>query len=307
MNPSAHTVPPAALANALSSELGCGTHELRLTPLSGGCINHAFRVDGPGDRIGFLKWRRSAGEAVFEAEADGLAALRRIPGLRIPDVWAWHDSGPYSWLLMEFVPAARPTPEYWERLGAGIAALHSAGPGPELETGLSGWPRDNWIGSLPQSNGPMEDWAEFFTERRLRPQLRMALGNGRLADGALWDDFLVVAGQLLRQVAEPVSQLHGDLWNGNVYSDTDAQPVVIDPAVYVGHSEVDLAMADLFGGFPSDFHRAYRERMPVPAEYERTRRPLYQAYPVLVHVNLFGGGYAAHAEEVARRVISAGR
>lgn len=295
--------PETILAAAVASEWQCSAADLSLTRLAGGCINDAFRVDRPDGRSGFLKWRADGRESFFAAEADGLAALRSSPSLRVPEVWAWDDTGALPWLLLEFVAAGQPSTAYWQALGAGIAELHrTVVPGWDMD--VAGWRRDNWIGTLPQSNRRTVDWSGFYVEERLGPQVAAALSHGRLRGPSFWDDVLNAAGEVASQVSEPPSLLHGDLWSGNVYPDGDGQPVVIDPAVYVGHREVDLAMTDLFGGFTPAFHEAYRNHTPVSEAYARVRRPLYQLYPLLVHVNLFGGGYAAQAKTAGERVLA---
>lgn len=298
--PEAH----AFLLSALAHELNCSADQILLVSLGGGCINRAYRVEVPDRAPGFLKWHaRPSSAGVFEAEADGLAMLATVPGLRVPEVWAWDDSGAVPWLLMEFVEAGPPSLDYWRDLGSAVAALHggaSANP-----PALPGWHRHNWIGSLPQSNTRRETWTDFFVDQRLRPQLDLAFQGGELTDRDFWDEVVAVAGRVLTEVVEPLSRLHGDLWNGNAYPDRRGRPVLIDPAVYVGHREVDMAMVDLFGGFAPGFHQQYRTLLPISGQYERVRRDLYQLYPLLVHVNLFSGGYVQQAERTARGVLHA--
>jgi len=289
------------LRHALAHELDCSPDSVALEPVPGGCINRAFRVDRPGSPPGFLKWQEGPGGSCFSAEADGLDALRRVPEIRVPEVWALDDSGALPWLLLEFVAAGPATGEYWERLGRGVAAVHA----PRSEP--AGWNTDNCIGTLPQANSPRSAWSIFYRDLRLLPQLELAFASGALRPrGEDWQALLDLVDPLLRSDTESMSLLHGDLWSGNVFPDRSGQPVLIDPAVYMGHREVDLAMADLFGGFAAGFFSAYQETLPVPAEYGRVRRNLYQLYPLLVHVNLFGGAYADQALTAAQRVLRAG-
>jgi fructosamine-3-kinase len=169
-------------------------------------------------------------------------------------------------------------------LGRMLATTHR-NPGPRF-----GWHRDNYIGSTPQQNGWRDDWREFWLERRLRPQLELAARNG-------FD--LPPPGILVLERHEPQpSLLHGDLWSGNAGFSAEG-PVVFDPAVYYGDREADLAMTELFGGFPREFYRAYDEAWPLDEGYER-RKPLYNLYHLLNHLNLFGGGYLGQVESTLR-------
>lgn len=275
--------------------------------VGGGCINPSSRVETARGKVFFLKWNPSSPRGMFAAEADGLEALaQRTEGeLRVPEVIGVGEgsggAGP-AWLLLEFIGAGREAGEWGQRLGRGLASLHRPAEEPW------GWSRDNFIGSLPQSNGPAEGWGVFWRDRRIGPQLRGARRRGHLegSRGTVLDELLERIPDLLAG-AEPEgpSLLHGDLWGGNVYPDGEGRPVLIDPAVYRGHREVDLAMSELFG-FPAGFLPAYREARPVDGAYDRFRRDLYQLYYLLVHVNLFGAGYEAGCLRAARRALGAG-
>jgi fructosamine-3-kinase len=151
----------------------------------------------------------------------------------------------------------------------------------------------------------MDDWPRFWWSERLEPQLALARANGQLPGlEAEWDTLESRLPTLLEgAAADGCAILHGDLWSGNVYPGPDGGPVLVDPAVYRGHREVDLAMTELFGGFPGSFYDAYRERRPLVEGYEAVRRNVYQVYPLLVHVNLFGGGYVEGAAASLRRAL----
>jgi len=200
------------------------------------------------------------------------------------------------------VATGRASRSYWEALGTGLAALHAP------TSGDPGYERDNFIGPLPQANEPLAGWAEFWIARRIQPQVDLAAAAGLLdAQDRAWRsvaDAVLAALDSAPDSGAP-SLLHGDLWSGNVYPDADGRPVLIDPAVYRGDPEVDLAMSELFGGFDREFTRAYRSARSVPERYDRVRRSIYQLYPLLVHANLFGAGYAASARATADRIISA--
>ncbi|HYH82687.1 MAG TPA: fructosamine kinase family protein [Longimicrobium sp.] len=273
-------------------------------PVGGGSISRAWQVE-TADGAAFLKHHASAPLEMFAAEADGLNALRAAVGgdLRVPGVLAIGvDDDGGGWIALDWLEPARPGKDHGERLGRGLAAVHRNGAGGGWGWG---WERDNWIGSLLQANGGAASWPEFWRDRRLAPQLALARKSGRLpGTEAEWDRLSHRLPDLLRAGEEDGPTLvHGDLWSGNALS-TAGGPAVIDPAVYRGHREVDLAMAELFGGFDARFFSAYHEAWPLLPGYAECRRGIYQLYYLLVHVNLFGGGYVAQTAAVLRRVLA---
>jgi len=298
--------------SALEAATGKATRILSADPVGGGCINPSAKLkSGSGDWF-FLKWNTASPQEMFRAEADGLAALADPGAVRIPRILGEGGSGTQAdpgWLLMEFIPQGCPGSDYGSRLGEGLAALHSAG-----STGLSaeearpfGWHRDNFIGSLPQENGPADDWTDFWRDRRLEPQLRMARDQGYFSgeQGRILDDLLSDLETIMADAGyEGPALLHGDLWSGNFYPGPNGEPVLIDPAVYRGVGEVDLAMMELFGSLPRGFEEAYGNTRPIRPEYDAFRRALYQLYYLLVHVNLFGGGYVSGSVAAARRALA---
>jgi fructosamine-3-kinase len=289
------------LGQALEAALGRPTPIVGAQPLTGGCVNPSARImTEQGDRF-FVKWNPRAPAGLFAAEADGLRALAAARALRVPEVIAvgGGDHGP-PWLLLEFVEAGRPARDYAERLGHGLAALHrSAG------SSAWGWERDNFIGPLPQSNASAATWGELWRDERLEPQASMARARGHFGsqDAALLDRVIERTPELLADLDEAPSLLHGDLWGGNVFADGDGRPVLIDPAVYRGHREVDLAMSELFGGFPSGWPSAYDDAWAIDPGYARFRRALYQLYYLLVHVNLFGASYESGCIRAAKEAL----
>jgi len=242
-------------------------------PASGGCIHDCYRVTIGGTRR-FLKTNDARFADAFAAEADGLAALRSA-GLRSPEPLAHGVAGGQAFLLMEFLQLQ--SNGDFAALGKMLAAAHH-------HSGTRfGWRRDNYIGATPQANGWCDDWAEFWRERRLLPQLELAKRNGfDLKINSL--DFV------LEKHRPQASLLHGDLWSGNAAFTCVGEPVVFDPALYYGDREADLAMTELFGGFPREFYKAYSEAFPLLPGYV-ARKHLYNLYHLLNHLNLFGGGY----------------
>lgn len=270
----------------LAAALGSPIRDVRA--MSGGDINDAWRVVLADGRAVFVKTNDDAEPEMFAREAEGLSWLAEANAVRTPRVLA----ASASFLALELVEPGRRAPDFADRLGRGLAAVHHFG-----ADGF-GWRADNFIGSLPQDNAREPDWPTFYVRRRLEPQLRTAVSRG-LASPAMRRDFsrLFARIESLLGPSEPPARLHGDLWGGNCHVAPDGEPVLIDPAVYGGHREVDLAMMQLFGGFPERAFAAYDEAWPL-AEGWRERTPLYQLYPLMVHVNLFGGGYVASVERI---------
>jgi fructosamine-3-kinase len=267
-------------------------------PVAGGCIHGSYRVRGE-DGWYFVKRNGADQLPVLRAEAQGLRALLGADVLRVPRPWRCGADEAHAWLVMEWLELGKLERSGARRLGEALAHLH------RVRGDRFGWHEDNFIGATPQANGWSHDWPEFFRDRRLLPQLRLAHERGYR--GRLQQDGEQLAGELeaIFDGHRPVpSLLHGDLWAGNCAADDQGRPVLFDPAVHYGDRECDLAMADLFGGFDRRFYTAYDEVLPRPAGYER-RRDLYQLYHVLNHLNLFGGGYLAHAERLLRDLLRA--
>ena len=286
----------AGLRQALAAALGSDVGDAR--PLAGGDINQAYEIRlGDGRRL-FAKTNARSPRGMFAAEARGLAWLAEAGALRIPAVVAVSEpDAAAQFLVLELVETGRPARDFDERLGQGLAALHRFGaPG-------FGVDHDNFIGRLSQSNAPEPTWPAFYRTRRLEPQLRQAVDAG-LASPRMRQGFQRLFAELdgLVGPAEPPARLHGDLWGGNLLCDADGAPCLIDPAVYGGHREVDLAMMRLFGGFGARVFAAYEETWPL-ADGAAQRIPLYQLYPLMVHVNLFGGGYVGSVESALARLV----
>lgn len=262
--------------------------------LGGGCISPAYRIScADGARV-FLKTAPpGASAAMMAQEAFSLARMAETNTVRVPRVLAVRE----SWLAIEWLEPGRSTDAAWAALGAALACLHRSS-APQY-----GWPSANFIGSLPQANEPTAEWPTFWREQRLRPQLRLAGAQLGAASVQGFERLLDELDERLGAAAQDgPSLLHGDLWSGNVHFTTEGG-ALIDPSCCYGHREVDLAMAALFGGFPAAFFDAYSADWPLTAEAE-ARRPIYQLYYLLVHVNLFGGGYVAQTRRVLDSVLS---
>jgi len=225
---------------------------------------------------GFLKEGAPARADAFAAEADGLEALR--PHIHVPRVLERGLNDGRAYIRLEFLHLGKSG--NWSDLGRMLANLHrQAGP-------RFGWARDNYIGRSPQQNGWCDGWIEFWVTRRMEPQISWAREKGF--------DVSMPSMRLLENHKPRPSLLHGDLWSGNA-GFTAEGPVIFDPAVYYGDRETDLAMSELFGGFPREFYRAYDEVFPLEPGYEK-RKHLYNLYHLLNHLNIFGGGYLAQVK-----------
>lgn len=265
------------------------------TSVGGGCIANGQRLVFPDGRKLFLK-SGPLSAVMFTAEAAGLACLAGSgTRVHVPRPLAvGPESDPY--LLLESVESGERGPAYADELGVGLVEIHRT----SNDRGY-GFDHDSFIGSTPQSNEWSKHWIEFFGEQRLRFQLEIARRNGRL-DGRLGTAIESIIDRLGDLLPEPErsSLIHGDLWGGNLMSRDDGVPVLIDPAVYYGHREADLAMTRLFGGFPARFYDSYREAWPLEPGFDE-RVDLYNLYHMLNHLNLFGGGYLGGVQSIVRR------
>ena len=250
----------------------------------GGCINHGGICVTSSGSI-FLKWNdRKKFPEMLKVEAKGLSLLRTGTPLRLPKVVHVGEVDDLQFLLLENVSEGRPKKTYWETFGRGLATLH------QNTSETFGLDHDNYIGSLRQTNMPSQTWLDFFVEQRLRKQLQMAFDSRKIENGLIkkFESLFARLDSLLSK--EGPSLLHGDLWGGNIMTDDVGDPVLIDPAVYYGHREADLAMTQLFGGFDISFLKSYDDAFPLSPGF-KDRFDIFNLYPLLVHVNLFGAGY----------------
>lgn len=280
---------PRVVAEAALRAAGLGALA-RLQAVGGGDIAAAYRVETAAGRA-FLKI--GAATHPFEAEAQALEEIAASGAIRAPRPLACGVADGAGYLLLEWIDLAANGD--WAAAGRQLAALHACA------RPAYGWGRDNSIGASAQFNAACATWAEFWRERRLRPQFALARRRGLSGLGALEEAACRASDALLAGHGPPASLLHGDLWRGNLAFDSAGRPVVFDPATYHGDAETDLAMTRLFGGFPPPFYRAYDEARP-PAAGSAARLPLYQLYHVLNHANLFGGGYVAQAAAMIERL-----
>lgn len=294
---------PAALAVARA--IGEATGE-RYTPtseepVSGGCIHTAMQLEGrtsSGAPRYFAKVNEADREPMFAAEAEGLRAIAAAGALTVPEVITHGEDGERAWLVLEWLDLVALDAGSAAKLGHALATQHRK---PQEKFG---WERDNFIGANPQANGWSDDWLAFWRARRLDPQLRLAARNGlpsRMIDRG--ERLAADCGAFLAGHRVEKSLLHGDLWGGNAAALEGGAPAVFDPAVYVGDREADVAMTELFGGFPAGFLAAYRADWDLADGYT-VRRDLYNLYHVLNHANLFAGAYVRQAEHSIEKLLA---
>lgn len=267
------------------------------TGVGGGSINQAWRVEANGKLLFCKVNSASRYPGLFAREAHGLDTLRRTGCIQTPAVIGVHSKDDLQLLLLEWIkPGAGYTGDFWQRFGRQLAALHLC-KGPQTAPGFE---ENNYMGALPQDNTPMDNWCDFFRERRLKPQVRLALRQQLLPASCI--THLENLYGRLPDIFPPsgTSLLHGDLWSGNFVCSDQQTPVLIDPAVYYGHASMDLAMTTLFGGFDKAFYDAYAYWNPLPPNY-REQWEVCNLYPLLIHLNLFGQGYLSSVTTTLRR------
>jgi fructosamine-3-kinase len=245
----------------------------------------------------FVKLNRPSGLAMFEAEADGLREIAATGVIRVPSSVCAGVAEDSAFLVLEFIDFNSSGKGRAEDLGRQLADMH------RISAPQYGWWRDNTIGSIPQINALADNWPEFWRDRRIGRQLALAAGNG--FGGALQrkgERLLAKLDGFFTGYAPLPSLLHGDLWGGNYAYSAAGEPVIFDPAVYYGDREADLAMTELFGGFPAAFYVGYREAFPLDAGYPM-RKALYNLYHVLNHLNMFGEGYLGQAEGMIEKLL----
>lgn len=268
---------------------------IQLKLVAAGNVNQGVLVDSSVGRF-FLKTNFEDSPDIFEKEAEGLRLLKANTSLTVPEVHAFGREGDHNFLLIEWLESARQGTRYAEDLGMGLAELHMA---TQKRFGLS---HDNFIASLAQKNTPLEDWTDFFTNCRLEPLVGQAY-----FEGLIDLDFLRKFKKIYQKLEgvfpkEKPALLHGDLWTGNVITDGKGNPALIDPAVYFGHREMDLAFSRLFGGFSEKFYARYEEVFPLEPGFGE-RVAIYNLYPLLVHLLLFGHSYLPPIQATVRRLV----
>jgi protein-ribulosamine 3-kinase len=262
----------------LSSEI------VDVTSLSGGCINDAYKIKSAKGELFFLK-QNTAGK-MFHCEANGLNELRKSKSIKVPEVYSVGD----EYILTEFIEQGKYPPRFYELFGHQFAVMH------KYSSDNFGFYENNFIGSTTQLNIPDDEersnWTSFYFNKRLLYQYRLTEKNG-YGEAELNKYFRIIESKIdfiLSGSENLASILHGDLWSGNFICSKSGEVYLIDPAVYYGNREADLAMTKLFGSFNNEFYSAYDEVFPLPPG-SAYRENIYKLYHVLNHLNRFGSSY----------------
>ncbi len=289
----------------ISSATGQSFQLKKHVAIGGGSINQASRIEGVFTAKGenkaisfFIKFNEKSRLDMFAAEAAGLEEIEKAQAIRVPHVICSGAVENQSYLVLENLALSSGVLDSATQLGQQLAAMH------KTSAKQFGWFRDNTIGSTRQINQQTDNWINFWREFRLGFQLDLAKKNG--ADQSLYikgEKLMAGLASFFADYKPDVSLLHGDLWSGNYGYLKNGDPVIFDPAVYYGDRETDIAMTELFGGFPAEFYAAYNKSWPLNDGYKK-RKTLYNLYHVLNHFNLFGGGYAMQAENMLDQLLS---
>lgn len=283
-----------AWLKALNKALNSNSTLLNVGVVGGGSINDARRINTSEGSF-FVKLNDAEPfPGMFEAEAKGLAFLAEHSSFEIPKPIATGETLDKQWIIMEIITSGAKKPDYWENFGRRMAEMH------KRTNDTFGLSYDNYIGSLPQYNKPTAEWPEFFVEQRLKPQLEMAKSKS-LASSEIVRLFEKVFSRAERYFPkEPPAALHGDLWTGNFMTTASGDATIFDPSVAFGHREMDIGMSKLFGSFDNKFYAAYNEVYPMEKGWEQ-RVNIANLYPLMAHVNIFGGSYTSQVMNILRK------
>ncbi|MDZ7963655.1 MAG: fructosamine kinase family protein [Nostoc sp. DedSLP03] len=262
--------------------------------VGGGCINQGYAVSN-GEITYFVKQNLASQVAMFEAEALGLEQMLATASIRVPKPICWGTADNSSYIVLEWLELGSGNSNSWQEMGRKLAAMHKVS-----SSQVFGWKINNTIGSTPQINTWTADWTEFYIKHRLGYQFQLA--RRRRGNFPQQDKLLAAIPELLADRQVQPSLVHGDLWGGNAGCTASEEPVIFDPATYFADREVDIAMTELFGGFPAAFYKGYNEVFPLDAGYEQ-RKTLYNLYHILNHFNLFGGSYDSQANRMIDQIL----
>ncbi|MCY7321569.1 MAG: fructosamine kinase family protein [Phormidesmis sp. CAN_BIN36] len=282
------------IAAHISQSTGQKFEGLDRRSVSGGCINQGYRITDSTQTY-FVKLNRASQVAMFEAEALGLQQMRETNTILVPSPICWGTVDDSAYIVLEWLDLGEGDRQTWEEMGRQLARLHQV-----KKSTAFGWERNNTIGATPQINSWTSDWSDFFAQHRIGYQLQLANQKGGCFPQG--DRLLAAIPKLLNHTPQP-SLVHGDLWSGNAAVTQSGEPVIFDPAVYWGDREVDLAMTELFGGFPAEFYRGYSQIFPLETGYQ-SRKTLYNLYHILNHFNWFGGSYESQSNRMIQQLLS---
>jgi fructosamine-3-kinase len=282
------------VSDVLSKELFIEAPLTEIASVSGGCINEVYRVSNQTDTF-FVKVNSAAKyPSMFQKEVAGLELLRAAQTFKIPKVVALWEEQEHAFLVLEWMEKGVPNKNFWANFAVSLAQLHQ---NTNPNFGLS---HHNYIGSLEQQNTFCTEWHHFFFEYRLLPQLSLGIQQGWTQPTIFKNAENIAKAVESDFPREKPALLHGDLWSGNYLVHAQGQAVLIDPAVYFGNREMEIAFMQLFGGFDQSIYSIYHNFYPLAFEFQK-RLEILQLYPILVHANLFGGHYISQALAVLKK------
>jgi protein-ribulosamine 3-kinase len=285
--------PTATYERILYETFGKETRLKGARLIAAGNMNQTVCLETAEDNF-LLKTNHLTADDIFLREMQGLELMAKNTSLQVPSVIRWGRLEDTNYLLLEWVPSCSIDKAYWQILAQGLAELHMT------TTTKFGLESPNYISILPQKNTPYDEWITFFIQERLEPMIQRAFYY-HLVDQPFVEEFRKLYPKIDGIFPkEKPALLHGDLWSGNILINGFGKPALIDPAVYYGHREMDMAFSKLFGGFDQIFYDVYQEIFPLEPGFEE-RIAIYNLYPLLVHVNLFGSGYLPAIKRTLRR------
>jgi len=259
--------------------------------LSGGSINEVYLCHLSNNKVVIKINDKELYPKMFEKEKEGLNLIRKC-GIKTPEVIGEGCYDSDSYLVIEYIQKGNSLD--WELFGRKLALLH------QNLNDKFGLEYDNYIGSLNQTNTFEDNWRDFYTQRRILPLAKIAIDNQLIEkkDNKKIENLCLKLDKLVPN-CKP-SLIHGDLWSGNLIYDQQNNPVLIDPAIYYGHPEMDWAMLSLFGTYPEVAIRSYCELKPIDNGLNN-RKEVYQLYPLLVHLIIFGRSYYKQVDSIINK------
>jgi len=282
-----------AVLKALINQLGFNIELNSTQSVGGGDINKAYHLNTSVGDFFVKKNSASRFPHMFQKEAQGLKILADADEILVPEVITFGEEDDVAFLVLKFIKSSGKSENFWDDFGKRLANIH------QHTNDHFGLDHDNYIGSLHQSNRKHDNWSDFFREERLDFQVKMARDHGNAGNDTVraFERFYRKLDEIFP--VEAPSLIHGDLWGGNYMINEKGEAVIIDPAVYYGHREMDMGMSKLFGGFSADFYVAYNQQYPLENGWQE-RLDYCNLYPLMVHVNLFGGGYLNSVKSILR-------
>ena len=289
------TIAQSSIQQKLKEHFASSANQIHFSSVGGGCINETYKVSF--DRHQFFCKINSAVKFphLFEKEKNGLQLISKQQGIKAPEVIDCFETDGQQVLLLEWITEGERSDSFWKKFGEQLAGLH------QVSNDYFGLTEDNYMGSVPQSNQPDDDWNSFFIHQRLQALVNKCLSLRLLTSkhASQFENLYKRLPSIFDEEEKP-SLLHGDLWSGNFMCNQSSEPVLIDTAVYFGHPSVDLGMTTLFGGFRSGFYEAYHYHSPFPSNYKE-QWEVCNLYPLLIHLFLFGRSYLSQIENTLRQ------